>query len=69
MVSYDGVEDRVEVIEQVDHLDGFAVGRDGGEADDVAEIKRHAVEMLGLDCAADLQSLSHRPEGGKRRIR
>lgn len=66
MVADDSIKDRVEIIEEVDHLDGFAVGWDGGEAHDVAEINGHAVKVLRFDCAANLQSLGHGPEGRTR---
>lgn len=65
MVSYDGVKERVEVVEEVDDLDGLAVGWDGGEAHDVAEIKRDVVKILGFDHTAYLQGLSHRPGENK----
>lgn len=63
MVADDSVKDRVEIVEEVDHLDGFAVGWDGGEAHDVAEVNGHAVKMLWFDYAANFQSLGHTPEG------
>lgn len=44
----DGVEEAVEVVEQVDHLDGFAESRDGGEPHNVAEVQRDLGEMLRL---------------------
>lgn len=55
-----GVKQRVEVIEQVDHLDGVAEGGDGGETHNVAEIDGHLVEILRLHRAAGLESLGHR---------
>lgn len=64
--SDDGIEERVEVVEEVDHLDGVAESRDGGEAHDVAEVQRDLTEMLGFDGFARLQRLSHGPEGGRR---
>lgn len=63
MVSDDGVKDGVEVVEEVDHLDGLAVRRDGGEAHNVAEVERHAVKVLRLHGAAHFQNLGHRPAG------
>ena len=68
VVSYDGIKDSVEVVEQIDHLDGLAVGWDGGEADDVAEVNRHTVKMLRFDGPAHLQSLGHGPEEGRKHI-
>ena len=68
VVSYDGVKHSVEVVEQVDHLDGLAVGWDGGEADDVAEVNRHAFKMLWFDGPAHLQSLGHGPEERREQI-
>lgn len=41
-----GVEQLVELVEHVDHLHGGAVGRELGEADDVAEVHGHTVEVL-----------------------
>ena len=54
-----GVEHRVEVVEQIDHLHGRAHGRDGGEADDVAEVDGHLVEALRLHALARLQVVRH----------
>ena len=63
MQSDDSVKEWVEVIEQVDHLDGLTESWDGGEAHDVAEVERNLLEMLGLDRFAGLQCLGHRPKG------
>lgn len=63
VVADNRVKDGVEIVEEVDHLDGFTVGRDGGEAHDVAEVNGHAAKMLWFDYAANFQSLGHRPEG------
>lgn len=41
-----GVEQLVELVEHVDHLHGGAVGRELGEADDVAEVHGYTVEVL-----------------------
>lgn len=65
MQSNDSIKECVEVIEQVDHLDGFAESWDGGEAHDVTEVQSDLAEMLGFDGLACLQCLSHRPEGGR----
>lgn len=64
MQSDDGIEECVEVVEQVDHLDGIAESWDGGEAHDVTEVQRDLAEMLGLHWLARLQRLGHRPGGG-----
>lgn len=68
VVADDGVKDGVEVVEEVHHLDGLAVGWDGGEAHDVAKVNGHAAEMLRFHDAAHFQSLGHRPEGEKVRL-
>lgn len=62
VVADDSVEDCVKSVEEFNHLDGFAVGRDGGEAHDVTEVNGHAVKMLRLNYATNFQGLSHRPE-------
>lgn len=66
MLANDGVEARVEVVEQVDYLDGLANGWYGGEANDVAEVERHFREVLRLHRLSCLESLSHRPDSGAR---
>lgn len=66
VLADDGVETRVEVVEQVDYLDGLADGRDSGEAHDVAEVQRHFGEVLRLHRLPCLESLSHRPDSGAR---
>lgn len=58
----DGIKVCVEVVEQVDHLDGFTESRDGCETHDVTEVQRDLVEMFGYDGFAGLQRLGHRPE-------
>lgn len=62
MITEHGVKQRVEVIEQVDHLDGVTEGGDGGETHDVTEIDGHLVKILRLHGAASLESLCHRSE-------
>lgn len=57
----DPVEHRVQVVEEVDHLQGRALGRHGGEAHDVAEVYRDGVEGLGLHALARRQPPRHRP--------
>lgn len=63
VVADDSIKDCVEIVEEVDHLNGLAVGRDGGEAHNVAEVNGHAAKVLWFDYAANFQSLGHRPEG------
>lgn len=60
--SNDGIKVCVEVVEQVDHLDGFTESRDGCETDDVAEVQRDLAEVLGYDGFACLQRFGHGPE-------
>lgn len=62
MITEHGVKQRVEVIEQVDHLDGVTEGGDGGETHDVTEVDGHLVKKLWLHGAASLESLCHRSE-------
>lgn len=62
MLSDDGIKECVEVIEQVNHLDGFTESWDGGEAHDVTEVQCDLVEMLGFDRFACFQCLGHWPE-------
>lgn len=64
MLADDGVEARVEVVEQVDYLDGLTDGWDGSEAHYVAEVECHLREVLRLHWLPCLESLSHRPERG-----
>lgn len=64
MVTEDGVKQGVEVVEEVDHLDGIAERRDRREADNVAEVDRHLVKVLWLHCGTSLQSLGHRAVDG-----
>ena len=47
-VGEDLVEHGVQVVEKLHDLDGRAECRDGGEADDVAEVDGDTVERLGL---------------------
>lgn len=62
MQPYDGIKVCVEVIEQVDHLDGFAEGRDGRETHDVAEVQRDLAEVFRYDGFACLERYGHGPE-------
>ena len=63
VVGEHGVEQRVEVVEQVHHLDGVAERGNGGEAHNVAEVDGDLVEVLGLHRGASLQRLRHRADG------
>ena len=47
-----GVEAGVEVVEEVDDLKRRRVGRHRREADDVGEVDRHRVVVLGVDAFA-----------------
>ena len=58
----DVIEHGVEVVEEVNDLEGRAVRWDDGEADDVWEVDAHFVEALGLHAAAADQSFGHAPE-------
>ncbi len=51
----------VQIIEEVDHLYGLAVGWDCGEANNITEIKTDTVKMLWFDCSAPHKSFCHRP--------
>lgn len=62
VVTEHSVKQRVEVVEQVDHLDGVTEGGDGGETHDVTEVDGHLVKILWLHCATGLESLCHRSE-------
>lgn len=62
MTTEHGVKQRVEVIQQVDHLDGVTEGGDGGETHDVTEVDGHLVKILWLHGATSLESLRHRSE-------
>lgn len=64
MVTEDGVKQGIEVVEEVDHLDGITERRDRREADNVAEVDRDLVKVLWLHCGTGLQSLGHRAEDG-----
>ena len=55
----DRVEQRVEAIEQADHLHGRGLGRQVGEAADVAEVDGDAVEALRVDFVAEFQLFGH----------
>lgn len=60
MITEHGVKQRVEIIEQVDDLDGVTERGDGGETHDVTEVDGHLVKVLWLHGAPSLQSLGHR---------
>lgn len=60
MTTEHGVKQRVEIIEQVDDLDGVTERGDGGETHDVTEVDGHLVKVLWLHGAPSLQSLGHR---------
>ena len=59
MVVDGGVKHGVEVIEEVHHLHGSGVCRDGGEAHDVGEVDCDVTERLSLYSVAQLQVLCH----------
>ena len=59
--SDDIVKERVEAVEEVDDLDGGALGTDLGESHDVAEVDGYLVKQLRLHWFAQLQILSHSP--------
>ena len=62
MATEYSIKQGVEVIEKVDHLDGIAERRDGGETYNVTEVDCHLVKVLWLHCGTGLQSLGHRTE-------
>lgn len=57
----DGVKKRVEIVEQVDHLDGLTERGDGCKTHDVTEVQRDYTEMFRLHGLAELQRLGHSP--------
>ena len=59
MIVDGGVKHGVEVIEEVHHLHGSGVCRDGGEAHDVGEVDCDVTERLSLHSVAQLQVLCH----------
>lgn len=59
MIADYSVKCCVKVIEEVNHLNRLTVGRDCGEANNIAEIETDTVKMLGFNCSAQLQSLCH----------
>jgi len=67
VVAEHGVKQSVEVVEEVDHLDGIAERGDGRETYDVAEVDRHLVEVLWLHGGTGFQGLGHRTEDGQNR--
>ena len=66
VVGGNGVETCVEVVEQVDHLERRAGGRQRGEAHDVAEVDGHRFERLGYHRLALNQVVGHGPAKGRR---
>ena len=55
----DGVKGSVQLVQQVHDLHGRTAGREGGEADDVAEENGGAAEPFGLYRHSLLQAVSH----------
>lgn len=66
VVTEHGVKQRVEVIQQVDHLDGITERGDGRESYNVAEVDGHLVKVLWLHSSTGLQRLSNRTEDGQK---
>lgn len=67
VVTEHGVKQRVEVVEEVDHLDGITEWGDGGETYNVTEVDCHLIEVLWLHGGTGLQGLSHRTEDREER--
>lgn len=63
MAAQNGIEQRVEVIEQAHHLHGLTQGRDGGETHNVTEVYGDMVKVLRLHGRASFQSFGHRSGG------
>ena len=57
----DGVEARVEIVEEVDHLEGGGIRGHVGEAYDVTEVDGDTVEVLSNHGVANLQLVSNSP--------
>ena len=55
-----GVKGGVEVVEEVDHFEGRAIGADGSEPDDVGEVNGHLIEFLRRHLHSHLQLVRHR---------
>lgn len=60
-VLYDGIETRVEIVEQVDHLQRSAFRAQRREAHDVTEVNCHAVVSLGHHGLSQNQLAGHGP--------
>lgn len=63
MQSNDGVKQCVEIIEQVNHLDGLTESWDGGETHNVTKVQSDLVEVFWFDRFTRLQCLGYRPVG------
>ena len=62
MVSNDVIEASVEVIEEVNNLDGSAHRRQVGELNDVREVDGGRIEDFRLDCFTQFQLFSYHSE-------
>lgn len=63
MQSNDGVKQCVEVIEQVNHLNGLTESWDGGKTHNVTKVQSDLVEVFWFDWFARLQCLGYWPAG------
>lgn len=63
MQSNDGVKQSVEIIQQINHLDGLTESWDGGETHNVTKVQSDLVEVLWFDWFARLQCLGYWPAG------
>jgi len=61
VARYCVIEHRVQVVEQIDHFERRTLRRQLGEADDVREVDRHAVEHLRRHVATGCQFVGHEP--------
>lgn len=68
-VFNDRVKARVEIVEQIDDLEGCALGRETRKADYVAKINRHLIVRLGDYASAQDQLRRHRSANRQRRER
>lgn len=60
-----GVETRVKIVEQIDHLQRRALGRQAGEAHDVTEVDCHLIVRLGDYALSENQLRCHRSVSSK----
>lgn len=60
-----GVETRVKIVEQIDHLQRRALGRQAGEAHDVTEVDCHLIVRLGDYALSEDQLRRHRSVSAK----